>query len=93
MVLTGRTQECGRVVELTCTRIFFASHKNVSCLRNWKSNSRLKKIGSGSSFSRPVFCRYEGDNLCTMSQSVRCLFHVKSCHLSDGEKSSVLLTI
>ena len=74
MVLTGRTQECGRVVELTCTRIFFASHKNVSCLRNWKSNSRLKKIGSGSSFSRPVFCRYEGDNLHrTVKKVVFCL--------------------
>ena len=35
----------------------------------------------------------EGDNLCTMLQSVCCLFHAKSCRLSDREKSEVLLII
>ena len=35
----------------------------------------------------------EGDNLCTMLQSVCCLFHAKSCRLSDREKSDVLLII
>ena len=35
----------------------------------------------------------EGDNLCTMLQSVCCLFHAKSCRLSEREKSDVLLII
>ena len=35
----------------------------------------------------------EGDNLCTMLQSVCCLFDTKFCRLSDREKSDVLLII
>ena len=35
----------------------------------------------------------QGDNLCTMLQSVCCLFHAKFCRLSDREKSDVLLII
>ena len=35
----------------------------------------------------------EGDNLCTMLQSVCCLFHARFCRLSDREKSDVLLII
>ena len=39
------------------------------------------------------FCRYEGDNLCSMFHSDCYLFPAKPSRLSNREKSSVLLTI
>ena len=67
----------------------------------WKTNFRLRKIGSRSSFSGllalnhpPVFVdKKVGDNLCIMFRSVCSLFHAKCFRLSDRVKSRVLLTI
>ena len=69
-------------------KIFCASHKKVSsefslAYCTLESNSRLRKIGYRSSFS--WFQRV------LMFHSVCCLFHAKSCRLSDREKSSVFL--
>ena len=60
-----------------------------------KKLSTLGLVSAGSNGIAPLagFCGQEGDNLCTMFHSVCCLFHAQSCCLSDGEKSSVLLTI
>ena len=70
---------------------------NQTCLRFLLCLPRQSKQSgltiSEKSLAQRIQPKYLSKLTFTMFQSVCCLFHAKSCRLSDHEKSSVLLSI
>ena len=81
-------------MEITATANY---RMNQTCLRFLLCLPRQSKQSgltiSEKSLAQRIQPKYLSKLTFTMFQSVCCLFHAKSCRLSDHEKSSVLLSI